>query len=325
MTLSMTQANPIANLAVAAVALLAVPLVIAAAPCAQPTSGGGSALEVVVDYPLFEPEDRKLLVTINGPVAREAVIEADPIQLGQSMLITGLTPGRYTLGMLRPGFTLAAGGFEQTQELGAATCQQVKLELKGAQTISGVLYDSLAKAIPGVQVKLSRAFDAIYTTTDARGHFTFRQVTPGPYWISTGSDGFAEQFYPVVADQDEASVIYVKPGEDVENVQFYVPQEMRRRPVSVRILRDDGSAVPHAKVALQPARGEDRKGVEVEADDQGRAQFQAFAETPYVVTATDGQGLSARAAGSFEIPAGVAAVSGTVQLHPVSPRTAGVR
>jgi Carboxypeptidase regulatory-like domain len=322
----MTQSHRFAKLAVMTVAgLAAFSLPGFSAECLKPAPAGATALEVVVDYPLFEPEDRKLLVTINGPVSREAVIEADPILLGQSMVVAGLTPGPYTLGMLRPGFTLVSGKLDLAQDVAAGSCQQVKLELKGAQTISGTLFDSLAKPIPSVQMKLSRAHDAIYTTTDARGHFTFRQVTPGPYWISTGSDGFAEQFYPVVADQDEANVIYVKPGEDVENVQFYVPQESRRRPVSVRILGDDGSPVPHAKVALQPARGEDRKGVEVEADDQGRAEFQAFAETPYVVTATDGQGLSARATGSFEIAPGVAAVTGTVQLHPVSPRTAAVR
>jgi len=295
------------------VGILSLPLVTGApalaAPCSAPAGGTGqqsTGLQIRIDYPLFEPEERKLLVTVNGPVSREAVIEAE-----QTLSMTGIPAGRYKISMLRPGFVLATGGFETAQEIVAGECQQVTLALKGAQTISGILYDALAKPITGVQLKLSRAEDTIYTKTDGAGRFTFREVTPGPYWISTGSDGFAEQFYPVVADQDEASVIYVKPGEDVENVKFYVPQVSKTRPVTVRVLKDDGTPAAGAKVALQPTRGEDRHGVESVADAQGRATFQAFAETPYVLTASEGGRLNA----SLEIPAGVTPVESTVQLH----------
>jgi len=312
--LSLRTLGPLLSLPVFGLPMLGLPLW--AAPCSSPA--GATGLEIKVDYPLFEPEERKLLVTVQGPAAREAVVEAE-----QTLAMIGIPAGHYTISMLRPGFLLAAGGFETARDVAAGTCEQVTLALKGAQTISGTLFDALAKPVAGVQLRLARTHDAIYTQTDTRGHFAFHEVTPGPYWISTGSDGFAEQFYPVVADQDEASIIYVMPGEDVENVKFYVPQVTKPRIVSVRVVRDDGTPAAQAKVALQPARGEDRRGVESTADDQGRVEFQAFADAPYVLVASDGQGRTSRLEGSLEIPAGAAAVNSTVQLHPAAPQTAG--
>jgi hypothetical protein len=171
-------------------------------------------------------------------------------------------------------------------------------------------------------VRLDREADRLYATTDASGRFSFKQVTPGPYWLATGSDGFAEQYYPVVADQDEVSIIYVRPGEDVENVAFYVPEEAVRRTVRVKVVQDDGSPAAGARVALRPMRREDPRGVEMTADASGQVEFNAFAESAYVLTAIGGQGIASRLVGTLEIPAGSAAVTGTVELRPGSPRTA---
>lgn len=277
-------------------------------------------MEIRAEYPLFEPEDRKLVVTVNGPAAREGVIGPE-----ETLTLTGLAPGRYRVAMVRPGFLMQGGGLEMNVDVPANECVAAALALEGAQTVSGTLYDSIAKPLAGVQIKLERADDRLYTMTDAQGHFSFRKVTPGPYWLATGSDGFAEQYYPLVADQDEASIIYVKPGEDVENVQFYAPGEVRRRPVALQVVRDDGTPAVGARVTLKPARGEDRKGIEHQADAQGRVAFEAFVESAYEAVANDGQGqgLAARLTGAMQIPAGAAAVTGTIQLQPASRQTAG--
>src|SRR4051812_20403288 len=93
------------------------------APCSLPA--GTTGLEIKVDYPLFEPEERKLLVTVNGPAAREAVVEAE-----QTLALRGIPAGHYTISMLRPGFLLSAGGFELVHDVTGGNCDQVTLTLK---------------------------------------------------------------------------------------------------------------------------------------------------------------------------------------------------
>jgi hypothetical protein len=76
-------------------------------------------------------------------------------------------------------------------------------------TISGTVVDATGAIIAGAHVKLSRENQSLGqdVVSDAGGQFSFANVSPGPFELTTSSEGFATQIYSGVLQSGERCIV----------------------------------------------------------------------------------------------------------------------
>jgi hypothetical protein len=105
----------------------------------------------------------------------------------------------------------------------------VDLRLKLSNHVSGTIYDSNSKPMPGVCVSLVPANDdgrpACNSFTDQLGRFQIDAVAAGTYMMILNDENeiiFPKLYYPGVPEREKAEVITLKHGESLNNLNVTI-------------------------------------------------------------------------------------------------------
>jgi hypothetical protein len=175
---------------------------------------------------------------------------------------TRVEPGSYRLAAARNGYARQEygqrgfGGPGRTLTVATGGVETITISLTPAGTVTGVVRDSSGEAIAGLQVQLLRH---VYTSsgqrtfvgagtdrTDDRGEYRVFWVTPGRYYLVVHPSGFARAvaipgtsgspneiledrfpptYYPGAMDVSQASLIDVRPGEELNGIDVSVSRQ----------------------------------------------------------------------------------------------------
>jgi hypothetical protein len=179
---------------------------------------------------------------------------------------TNVEPGSYRIAAARNGYARQEygqrvfGGPGRTLTVAASGVETVTISLTPAGTVTGIVRDSSGEAVAGLQVQLLRQ---VYTPsgqrtlvsagtdrTDDRGEYRVFWVTPGRYYLlvypsgsaravatlgTSGSpneipeDRFPPTYYPGTIDVSQASLIDVRPGEELNAIDVSVSRQSLSR------------------------------------------------------------------------------------------------
>jgi 5-hydroxyisourate hydrolase-like protein (transthyretin family) len=135
-------------------------------------------------------------------------------------------------------------------------------------------------------------------TSDANGHFTLKDVTPGRYNFRATRNGYVSQSYRSDGTGDGA-VLSLRPGQDVADVLFRL---ISAAVITGRVTNEDGAPMARARVlALRRSTEEEMieqgmlmsKKLDVEAvagaltDDRGQYRIFGLEPGEYYLTVTD--------------------------------------
>ena len=190
-------------------------------------------------------------------------------------------PGLYTLHALRDGYTRQSygqrvvGGTPTAIRVGAGQPAKLTLNLNPAGNVSGVIRSPEGSPQVGVPIQLlratynasgQRAFQVEGTTrTNDKGEYRMYWITPGRYYVAAGTPpgpnrpvnsnsanvspnedpdrSFTLTYYPGVWDPRGAGLIDIRPGGDLNGIDFMVAGQQLRR-VRGRIVNADTGRPP---------------------------------------------------------------------------------
>ena len=174
-----------------------------------------------------------------------------------------LTPGSYRIAVARNGYARQEygqrvfGGFGRVLTLTAGErVERVTIGLTPAGTVTGAVRDQLGEAITGLEIQLLRQVysasgQRTFVTggsdrTDDRGEYRVFWVTPGRYYLvalpsasaralaSLGAQGsangivenrFPPTYYPGTIEFSQASLIEVRPGEELTGIDMVLARQ----------------------------------------------------------------------------------------------------
>lgn len=204
---------------------------------------------------------------------------------------TNVEPGSYRVAAARNGYArqeygqrvVGAPGRVLTVNAGQSL-ETITISLIPAGTVTGIVRDPSGETIPGVQVQLlrqvytasgQRTFASIGTDrTDDRGEYRVFWVTPGRYYLVVhpsaarvvaipGTPGnpneiqenrFPPTYYPGTIDVSQASLIDVRPGEELNGIDVSVSRQDLFR-VRGRLLDSRTGQPPRAAAVTIVPRG----------------------------------------------------------------------
>jgi hypothetical protein len=217
-------------------------------------------------------------VTLNGePVANVVVALQNPLGPSSSPGIrvktdgagqfrfTGVTPGRYVLGALAPGFVSPSdqsygpqGRLITVSE--GENMDGVSIELKRGAAIAGRVTDSRRRAIAEEGVILTKLdeqgrpqqfnspMNSYLNITDDRGYYRLFGLPAGRYRVSVGHRSqeysylggrrvfYPQTFHPDATEESKAEVIELSEGGEATGVDITIAEAMRAYLVSGRIV-----------------------------------------------------------------------------------------
>lgn len=173
-----------------------------------------------------------------------------------------LPPGRYRFAPdLPPGTTLSwyFGSDEPLMpfELRGG-CQEENIDVFAVGSIQGRVLDSSNNLLPHAFVYIIPAEEKVlreerqmyWESQGERRFFKFVHIPPGRYLIVVNPDDsrnpdfpYARTFYPGVHEREAASVITVRPGEEVKDADIRLDQQFGPRHLTVRITWADGRVI----------------------------------------------------------------------------------
>jgi hypothetical protein len=192
-------------------------------------------------------------VDSSSPSSRTATTNA-----GGVFVFPGLDAGLYRLEAARNGYVRQAYGQRVVNGFGTdiklnpgQALQDLTIYLVPAGSVDGVVSDSAGNPVVGLPVELlRRTFDQSgrqilhlsgSTRTNDRGEYRFYWVNPGRYYINAGSakgtigrarnsgnspnetsEDYESAYYPGVTDVGQASVVEVRPGDQVSAIDVRV-------------------------------------------------------------------------------------------------------
>jgi hypothetical protein len=169
------------------------------------------------------------------------------------------------------------------------------------------------------------------TRTDNNGRFTFRDVFPGWYLLSSDISEVSENFqiplpntyYPGVYDWSEAQHLVVVEGQSIHNVLFRLPDFESKRRVVILVTGEDGSPVAGAVVqdsGLNPAnQAAANSGAHRTTDATGQVILGLWPVASYRLTATLWGQNRSWSGEPVEIPPGRSDLKRTIVLKGLRP------
>ena len=128
----------------------------------------------------------------------------------------------------------------------------VELAFEPDNFVRGRVLGPRGKPLPGVSVYLLRpgAKGGPFGRTDEQGRYEIASVDPGEYVLGANHDDkpsagepFHQIFYPGVSERERAVVISVRPGENLENMDFVIPKLEETVIIKGVLLYSDGNPV----------------------------------------------------------------------------------
>ena len=101
------------------------------------------------------------------------------------------------------GLANATGAAETAREQAQAPAPDPQM----AGTISGMVVDRTGAIVVGARVRLTRENQSIEAVSDGDGRFSFANIAPGPFQLTTSSEGFAKHTYSGTLQSGENCVV----------------------------------------------------------------------------------------------------------------------
>lgn len=245
--------------------------------------------------------------------------------------VAGLSPGAYEVKLKPPPGLFAQRMYDEGMvkakvELVAHGCTQEDFYFQSANTVTGRVVDAAGQPVADLHVSM-RGAGADFNDrgnfhnarTDAAGHFAFNSVPPGDYLLGhrivpvgwSDVPSLPRTYYPGVATKVEASVISVKEGEPVADLELRLLPRLTARRAEGVVVWEDGR--PASGVTLEVSLHEEGTVSELAAfgtDERGRFTLKLYEELEYKVRARP-PNTAGKDAGSewIEVPRAAVAIS----------------
>ena len=242
-----------------------------------------------------QPVEGRVVNAVTGAGIQKATVRIFPADDGpaNALSLTTDSQGRFRIESMEVGaygVMYEAPGFRSVPERGGSAplfqvgsgAEPVRLEVKMQQLgkLSGRVLDAAGEPVPNADVwlatedwqrKPSSCFGCYpQSKTDERGEYTFKDLEPGRWVLSATAPpflgppkpdadrqlGWAQTFFPGVADPQDAEAVTVRPG-DQWNPDIKLAAAPVHR-VLGRVLDLWGRPVPKASVALGKGFGPTR-------------------------------------------------------------------
>jgi hypothetical protein len=268
-------------------------LLSAAVVAALPAQGNFGFIEGVVTNSAKEPLSG-VQVALAGQTAGTPNRSSTTTDTSGRFSIRDLPAGRHQILLTKDGFKrpysspAIAVTLAERERVG-----NLKLILEATSTISGEVVDQGGKPAPSVSVRLMMATyspsgvrwlsggGSAAVSTDAKGKYRITGVVPGEYYLiavpGSGGQGFITSFYPGFVSPENATLIKVLPGMDLERFDFSLVREAL---YSVRVKAPRPAGVPstgNVRFSLRPVS----RGKLVSSIDQTTA-FTSAGDDVYV-------------------------------------------
>jgi hypothetical protein len=175
------------------------------------------------------------------------------------------------------------------------------LRVSSKSKITGKVVDAEGEPVDNVVVEVISlnvqnpdGWGEEFTQTSSDGTFRVYSVPPGLYTISVNysippddESPFSPVFYPGVSTRSQAEMIKVELGEDVTDIEFRLPQKLRKQSIGGKVLWADGTPAAGVKVYLKDHLHDVCCVNELNAktDEQGRFTIHGFDKRKYRVWA----------------------------------------
>jgi hypothetical protein len=220
--------------------------------------------------------------------------------------VAALAPGKYKIKLKLPkGLTDGSESSEQFVEREAEvvdkSCAEANFYLNSDTRVSGRVYDAAGQPVAkmrlemrGAAADLKNANTFLHAQTDDEGRFVFRIVPPGDYLLGfriLGSAGgeippYPRTYYPGVVLKSQASMISVKEGENLLNLELRLPPRLIEYEVEGYVVWSDGRPSPGVSITLSMwEHGEFTASQSFLADERGRFKLKVYEGVNYAVSA----------------------------------------
>jgi Carboxypeptidase regulatory-like domain len=249
-------------------------------------------------------EDAEVMVSIQGPVSREAQAERGSGE--QVYLLAGVPPGDYVVAAkAAPGVAVIpvdkAGG---PISVAANSCREVDWFLRVDSHIRGRVTDAAGRPVARANVGLfargkdeaglarGRVASFAYMVTDVDGRYEFAGVNPGDYSVvlhpspAKEEDPYPPVFYPAQTLPSDATVLHLKGAETLEGIDLVRPAPLRVATVHLAVKRADGTPIENAMVIVTDPASAVQTAATGRTDSNGLLEVQLFAEREYTITAS---------------------------------------
>jgi hypothetical protein len=253
---------------------------------------------------VFKPVFGAALTFEDGGAGREVKTDAKG-----RFRFEGLTAGKHKVTLkLPPGMTY--GNSTEEDEKGTVTaeaeiaergCANVEFYLESDGRVAGRVVDSMGQPVANLAIEMRGAPSDtrntntfIHVKTDAEGRFEFKTVSPGEYLlgfrIMSGpyqeSPPYPRTYYPGVASKAEATIVSLKEGERLSDLELRLPQALTEQTIEGAVMWADGRAAPGASVFVSLyEEGEMSDSRSLQADERGLFTLKLHEGLTYRVSA----------------------------------------
>jgi hypothetical protein len=149
-------------------------------------------------------------------------------------------------------------------------------------SVRGRVLDPKGNAMSGVCVYLLRPGQDGWGPSDCtneRGKFEITEIPEGEYVLVANQDGkpsnrepFPKIFYPNVTERERATVIHIRPGEKLANLDIVIPKLEETVTISGILQYSDGKPVAEERVKFKVTKQDEKidGDVDEKTDDAGR-------------------------------------------------------
>jgi len=209
--------------------------------------------------------------------------------------LTGLSPGTYKVTLRLPD-ELTTYQSEREVNVADRGCAAVNFEVSDNGRIGGRVLDAEGKAVPRLNVAVVGAGGyknveldrySRHAQTDEEGRYRFEGLSPGRYLLGIHlafypqpddpTNAYARTFYPGVARAEEAEVLELRAGEELNGRDLRLPPRRTESVIRGRVVWTDGTPVANAAVSYSDVTyGDAKVGFILNADERGEFTLKTY-------------------------------------------------